>query len=301
MEPVLITNCLTKTYGKKNVVNQVNMRIEKGDIYGFVGKNGAGKTTLMKMVCGLANPTAGDFTLFGSDRLEEGRQKIGCVIEQPALFPGMTAKQNLIYYSKMRGIAKTVNISAVLQQVGLAGAENLKTKKFSLGMKQRLSIAIALLGEPEFLVLDEPINGLDPAGIHEVRQLLLRLNQEKKITILISSHILGELGKMATKYGIIDNGTLVEEFLADEMERRISHFIRIEVDDARLACKLLQEQCHIVQLEAFSDHSICIREQLDQCAEINETLVRGGVRVSHLAVEGQDLEMFFLNQMGGLR
>jgi len=296
---VLTTNGLTKTYRGKNVVNSVNMHVEKGDIYGFIGKNGAGKTTLMKMVCGLTRASEGDFLLFGSNDLGAGRKKIGCVIEQPALYPGMTAKENLVYYSKMQGCEKTTDIDALLNLVGLPDTGKKKAKKFSLGMKQRLSVAIALLGEPEFLVLDEPMNGLDPAGIREIRELLLDLHGKKQITILMSSHILGELGKIATKYGIINSGVLVEEFSAEELESRVKHYLHIAVDDCEKAKKVLAEKCNVTECRVLEDKTLCIYGQLEDAALLNRALVQNDVLVSRLAVEGQDMEMYFVNRMGG--
>ena len=297
---VLITKGLTKTYHGRNVVDAVNMKVEKGDIYGFIGKNGAGKTTLMKMVCGLTRTSAGDFTLFGSGDLGLGRKKIGCVIEQPALYPGMTAKENLIYYSKMQGCEKETDVDAMLQLVGLPDTGKKKAKKFSLGMKQRLSIAIALLGEPEFLVLDEPMNGLDPAGIREIRELLMELHEKKQITILISSHILGELGKIATKYGIINNGVLVEEFSADELDSKVKHYLHIRTDNHEKTQRILAEKFNIQGGKMLEDNSLCIYEQLENAAVINQALVQNGVMVSYLAVEGQDMEKYFVERMGGM-
>ena len=210
MSLVLETKMLTKKYRKQIAVNKVNMNIKKGDIYGLIGKNGAGKTTIMKMICGLIHSTEGDIKLFGSNDLNKGRNRMGCIIEQPALYGDMTAKENLKYYTKLLGITDYSNIDKLLDLVGLKNVDKKKCKNFSLGMKQRLSIAISLLNNPDFLILDEPINGLDPSGIKEIRELILKLNNESKITILISSHILGELNKIATKYGIIKNGTLLE-------------------------------------------------------------------------------------------
>lgn len=297
---VLTTKGLTKTYRGRNVVNNVNMHVEKGDIYGFIGKNGAGKTTLMKMVCGLTRTSAGEFTLFGSEDLGAGRKKIGCVIEQPALYPGMTARENLLYYSKMQGCEKTTDIDAMLKLVGLPDTGKKKSRKFSLGMKQRLSIAIALLGEPEFLVLDEPMNGLDPAGIREIRELLLDLHEKKQITILMSSHILGELGKIATKYGIINSGVLVEEFSAEELERRVKHYLHMVVSDSDKAVKLLAERFGIQEYRILEDGSVCIYEQLENAALFNQALVQNEVMISRLVSMGQDMEMYFVNQMGGM-
>ena len=297
---VLTTRGLTKTYRGKDVVNSVDMHVEKGDIYGFIGKNGAGKTTLMKMVCGLTRPSQGGFTLFGSDDLGAGRKKIGCVIEQPALYPGMTARENLIYYSKMQGCEKTTDVDAMLNLVGLPDTNKKKSKKFSLGMKQRLSIAIALLGDPEFLVLDEPMNGLDPAGIREIRELLLGLHAKRQLTILMSSHILGELGKIATKYGIINSGRLVEEFGAEELEERSKHYLHIAADDSDRACQILTQEFAVEKYKVMEDQSICVYDRIEEPAAINQALVQNNVMVSYLAVEGQDMEMYFVERMGGM-
>ena len=296
---VLTTRGLTKTYRGKDVVNSVDMHVEKGDIYGFIGKNGAGKTTLMKMVCGLTRPSQGGFTLFGSDDLGAGRKKIGCVIEQPALYPGMTARENLIYYSKMQGCEKTTDVDAMLNLVGLPDTNKKKSKKFSLGMKQRLSIAIALLGDPEFLVLDEPMNGLDPAGIREIRELLLGLHAKRQLTILMSSHILGELGKIATKYGIINSGVMVEEFSAEDLENRVKHYLHITVNDCEKAQRVLADKCNIRECRILEDQSLGVYEQIENAALINQALLQNDVLVSRLVSEGQDMEMYFVKRMGG--
>ncbi len=222
MDVILQTKNLTKKYGNKIVVDHVSMTICKGDIYGFIGKNGAGKTTLIRMVCGLAKPTIGNLSLFGSDHLVENRAKLGTVIESPALFPNMTARENLIVQCKLQNITDLRKIDEILELVGLHDTNKKKAKNFSLGMRQRLAIAIALIGEPELLILDEPTNGLDPEGIKEIRELIVHLNQAKGLTVLISSHILGELSKFATRYGIIHKGKLIEELTEEDLWKRCS-------------------------------------------------------------------------------
>ena len=212
MEYVLQTNGLTKFFGRKAAVNGINLNVRKGDIYGFIGRNGAGKTTLIRLVAGLASPTKGTIKLFEEDDLASQRSKTGTMIENPAVFPHMTARQNFQYYSLLLGLDPTTTVNDMLTLVGLQFTGKKKAKNFSLGMKQRLAIGISLLGDPEFLMLDEPINGLDPTGIKEIRELVLKLNQERNITILISSHILGELSKIANRYGVINNGVMVTEF-----------------------------------------------------------------------------------------
>lgn len=220
MESILKTTGLTKVYGGHQAVSNVSMNVHKGDIYGFIGRNGAGKTTLIRMAVGLAAPSAGSIELFGSSDLSKGRKRIGTVIESPAVFPHMTARQNLEVQCRMMGIKDKSVVNDTLLTVGLDPQDKKKARNFSLGMKQRLAIAIALIGSPDLLCLDEPINGLDPTGIIEIRELIQKLNEERGITVLISSHILGELSKLATRFGIIENGMLIQEFTAEELLKK---------------------------------------------------------------------------------
>ncbi|BCN32709.1 ABC transporter ATP-binding protein [Anaeromicropila herbilytica] len=299
MSMVLQTNNLTKRYGKQLALNKVNMNVEKGDIYGFIGRNGAGKTTLMKIASGLIRPSQGEITLFESKDLNRSRKRIGCVIEQPALYPGMTARQNLIYYNKLLGITDNHNVNEVLDLVGLHNTGRKKTKNFSLGMKQRLSIAISLLSNPDFLILDEPINGLDPSGIKEIRELIQKLNSENEITILISSHILGELAKIATKYGVIENGVMVDEFAATELEHRCKKCLSLEVNDTEKATYILKNKIQSTNFKVFDHGKICIYDCLDIPAQINKELISNDVLVSRVALDGQDIEAYFVKMMGG--
>ncbi len=300
MKHVLKTKELTKSYNQIPVVNNVNISVLKGDIYGLIGKNGAGKTTLMKMVCGLSQPTCGTFELFESSCVKEQQKRIGCMIEQPALYPNMTARDNLIYYNKLMGIRNNSNIDEILEVVGLTKAQKKKTKKFSLGMKQRLSIAIALLGYPDFLILDEPINGLDPTGIKEIRELILRLNKERNITILISSHILGELSKVATRYGVIESGNLVEEFTKEELEEHCKTCIKIVVDDVKKAAYVLENIVRSKDYKVVDERTIYVYDHLEEKRNINEQLVINGVAVEEMNLAGQDLEAYFMELMGGM-
>jgi len=220
MSCVLQTKELVKEYDGVKAVDHVSIEVREGEIYGFIGENGAGKTTLMRIVCGLAAPTKGSMTLFGSGNLVSQRHRIGCTIENPALYPAMTAMENMETQRLLLGIKDKSASARLLDLVNLGAAGKKKTKDFSLGMKQRLMISLALLGDPEFLVLDEPTNGLDPIGIKEMRNLFQNLNKERGLTILISSHILGELEKLATRFGIIRNGKMVSEFQAEELNNR---------------------------------------------------------------------------------
>ncbi|WP_130805691.1 ABC transporter ATP-binding protein [Senegalia massiliensis] len=299
MSMVLQTNYLSKKYDKQIAVNKVSLNVVKGDIYGLIGENGAGKTTIMKMICGLIFPNQGKIQLFESNNLEKGRKRVGCVIEQPALYPGMTARQNLIYYNKLLGISSYQNIDYVLDLVGLQNTGKKKTKNFSLGMKQRLSIAISLLGNPDFLILDEPTNGLDPSGIKEIRELILKLNYENEVTVLISSHILGELAKVATKYGIIKEGILVDEFAAVELENRCKKYLSLVVDDSEKAAYIIENNIKSIEYKVFDQGKICIYDLLDIPEKINKELVRNDVLVSSLTLEGNDVESYFVKMMGG--
>jgi ABC-2 type transport system ATP-binding protein len=298
MEYVVQTKDLSKTFAGKSAVDSVNINIRRGDIYGFIGENGAGKTTLMRMLCGLAEPTGGTMRLFESSDLEKQRHRIGCTIENPAIYPTMTARDNLEVYRILIGIADKEIVPELLDFVGLSGLGKKKVKDFSLGMKQRLMIAIAMIGDPEFLILDEPMNGLDPMGIKEVRDLLLKLNQEKKLTIVISSHILDELSRMATCYGVIHRGELVDEFSAPELERRCRRNIKIVTNDPRKAEHLLSTTIS-ANFETMPDGAIILYDRLDDAANINQLLVSNGIAVSVLSPDEQNLEGYFMDLMRG--
>lgn len=298
-EYVLVTEDVTKVYGKHKAVNRVSMHVEKGAIYGFIGKNGAGKTTFMRMVAGLAAPTMGQMELFGSKELEKQRIRIGTLIENPGAFGNMTARENLETVRRQFGITDKHAVEEMLEFVGLAGTGKKKVKNFSMGMKQRLGIGIALFRNPDFLILDEPINGLDPEGIIEIRELLLKLNREREITILISSHILGELSKIATHYGIIRDGALIEEFGAKELADRCRRCHKIIVDNTELAANILEEKLHITGFDIPQQNTVRIFERLEETEKTNRELVVGGVNVKESYLAGQDLEGYFMELLGG--
>lgn len=243
MEYVLKTNSLCKHYKNFKALNGVNMTVPKGSIYGFVGRNGAGKTTLIRLICGLQEPTSGDFELYGvkntDENISRSRRRMGAVVESPSLFPEMTAEENLRYQYRLLGIPDFGGISDLLKLVGLDKTGTKKVKDFSLGMRQRLGIAVALCGDQDLLILDEPINGLDPQGIIEVRELILKLNQERKITFIISSHILDELSKLATHYGFIDSGRIVREMSAEEVESACRKSLKVSVTDTAALANVL--------------------------------------------------------------
>lgn len=299
MEYVLTTENLTKIYGAKKAVDKANMHVKKGDIYGFIGKNGAGKTTLMRMVTGLAKPSGGSIRLFESDQLVKQRARVGSLIENPGIYGNLSAKGNIEYFRKLFGIKEAEQTDKVLSYVGLDSKDKKKARNFSLGMKQRLGIAIALLANPDFLILDEPINGLDPEGIKEIRDLLLKLNKEQEITILISSHILGELSKIATTYGIIKNGTLVEEFSREELKERCKRCIKVKVNDTKKAANILETVLGISEYEVLDGQEIRIFSNLDESGIINRNLVENQLEVTELRMAGQDLEGYFMELLGG--
>ena len=244
MEYILTTDKLTKAYGDKRAADEVSLHIKKGGVYGLIGRNGAGKTTVLKMICGLSRPSSGSVTFRGKEGAELSREmnKIGSLIETPGLFLKLTAYQNLKLKCILSGRDDHDYIESLLGQVGLENAGRKIVQNFSLGMKQRLGIALALVGDPEFIVLDEPINGLDPQGIAEMRDIIHRLSKERGMTVIVSSHILDELSKVATSFGIINDGKLIDEFTADELERKCGKYILLKVGDVEKAEKVLLER-----------------------------------------------------------
>ena len=297
METVLRTVGLTKRFGRASAVDHVIMTVNKGDIYGFIGKNGAGKTTFMRVVLGLSAPTEGTVELFGGLSPEEAGKKIGALIEAPGIFPHCTAKENMKRFAILKDEDES-KIDGLLDFVGLGDVGNKKAGKFSLGMKQRLGIAIAMLGDPELLILDEPVNGLDPTGMKEIRDLILRLNREKGITVLISSHLLDELSKIVTRYGIINNGVLVDEIDASEMKAKTGHRLIIVVDDVEKAVSLLEKEVGKDSI-GINGHAIGLSSGLDRTEELNALLVKNGVAVSSLSVKTDGLEKYFIEKVGG--
>ena len=281
---------ITKKFPGIIANDDVTLKIKKGEILAILGENGAGKSTLMKMIAGLVEPSEGSIELFGNFVPQTERYRIGCVIESPALYAELTAKQNLEVFRKAYGLSSKESVQQILKQVGLSQYENKIVKKFSLGMKQRLAIGIALLGNPDFLILDEPINGLDPTGIQDMRNFLLKLNREEHITIMISSHILGELSKIATKYGIIKNGKLIEEITAKELNEKCQCCLKIKASDTAQAAILIEKNLHTKNYEILSDNNIRIFEYVDNPGIVNSLLVNHGISVDECTVTKESLE-----------
>ena len=300
MEYVLATDGLTKQYRHFKALDHCSMHIEKGAIYGFVGKNGAGKTTLIRLICGLQEPTSGTYTLYGEENTQKGmekaRRRMGAVVETPSIYLDMTAEENLRQQYLVLGQPSFEGIPQLLKLVGLSGTGKKKARNFSLGMRQRLGIAIALAGSPDLLVLDEPANGLDPEGIVEIRELILKLNREQQITVLISSHILGELSRLATHYGFIDSGHIVKEISAGELEAACRKCIRLKVTDTKALARVLDEQ--------KCDYTILSDSEADVYGEIDVTdltlaLSGENCRVRSMQERDESLESYYISLMGG--
>lgn len=296
MNEIIRTEQLTKKYGNKFATNNVNLHVKKGEIYGLIGKNGAGKTTTMKMILGMSRPTSGSIQLFGSDDLDAGRRKIGSLIEEPGLYKEKTAYENLRLFGMLSG-ADESEIKELLDFVGLGDTGKKKAGEFSLGMRQRLGIAIAMLGNPELLVLDEPINGLDPAGIKEIRDLLLKMKHERGTTILISSHLLDELAKVTTCYGIINNGVLIEEFTAEELAEKTRSFISVKAGDLQKAANALDGVVDKSQIVVLED-TIMINDTSIDTSVIAEKIVNSGNKLYELTCKQRDFEQYFIERIG---
>ena len=304
MEYVLETDALSKQYKHFRALDGLSMHVPKGAIYGFVGKNGAGKTTLIRLICGLQHPTSGSYTLYGeksggsADGMALARRRIGAVVETPSIYAGMTAEENLRQQYLILGLPDFSGIPELLALVGLSDTGKKRARNFSLGMRQRLGIAIALAGNPDFLVLDEPVNGLDPQGIVEMRELILRLNREKQITVLISSHILDELSRLATHYGFIDRGHMVKEMSAKELMTACRKCIRVEVTDTKVLALVLDG----LGLE----YTVWTETEADIYGEIGVTelilrLAERGCEVKNIEKRDESLESYYMRLVGGER
>lgn len=304
MQEVIRVSNLTKIYGHKRVLNGVNVTLEKGQIYGLVGKNGVGKTTLMRILTGLTFKADGDYSLFGAreeKELLDACHRVGTMIETPAFYPYMTARQNLEYYRIQRGIVDKNRVEEVLEEVGLTDTGKKQFKNFSLGMKQRLGLALALLGSPELLILDEPINGLDPEGIVEFRNVLKRLNVEKNITMMISSHILTELSSIATCYGFMKDGKMVEEISAEDLESKCKACVEVAVSDVKKVTSLLETKLQCTKYEVLPQNHIRVYDYYEDPSVLSDLIVLNGVKLNLLEVKSTDLENYFLELLGGVQ
>lgn len=300
MEYVLTTRGLCKTYRNCKALNGLSMHVPRGSIYGFVGRNGAGKTTLIRLICGLQAPSHGSYTLYGVRNTMPGiyraRRRMGSVVETPSIYLDMSAEDNIRQQYRVLGIPSFDGVDELLQLVGLADAGKKTARHFSLGMRQRLGIAVALAGDPDFLVLDEPANGLDPQGIIEMRELILRLNRERQITVLISSHILDELSRLATHYGFIDNGRMLREISAEQLEEACRKCLRVEVSDTSLLARALDG----MQLEykILSDTTADIFAKLS-ISELDRALEAQGGELISMQERSESLESYYVNLVGG--
>lgn len=300
MDYVLTTNCLSKKYKHFQALNGLTMHVPRGAIYGFVGKNGAGKTTLIRLICGLQEPTSGEYTLYGRKNTEKeivkSRRRMGAVVETPSIYLDMTAEDNLRQQYHILGLPSFDGMNDILKLVGLENTGKKKAKNFSLGMRQRLGIAIALVGDPDFLVLDEPANGLDPQGIVEIRELILQLNRERQITVLVSSHILDELSKFATHYGFIDSGRMIKEISAAELEEACQKCISVEVSNTEILAHILDDM--------KIDYKILSERTADVYAKINVSrlaaaLAKENCEVISLRERDDSLESYYISLVGG--
>lgn len=298
---IVQSNKLTKKYKTTTALKDVDITIPQGSIYGLVGNNGAGKTTFLKILSGQIHPTGGTFTMLGAQKereYREVRKKTGAIIENPGFYPSLTAKQNLEYYRIQRGIPGTDLAEKMLEVVGLANAKKKKFEALSLGMKQRLGLALALMGEPELLILDEPINGLDPSGIIEIRNLLLKLNEEKNVTILISSHILTELENMATDYGFLNKGELVEQISADMLKEKCRSFLEVKVTNAKKYAALLESKLNCTNYKVMPDEAIHIMEKIEDLSEFSALAVNNGIGLLSFEMKEINLENYYINLIG---
>ncbi len=298
MSYIMTTTNLTKTYGKKDAAKDVSIHVREGEIYGLIGRNGAGKTTVMRMISGLSKPTSGSYQLNG-----ENKFGVGVLIESPGIYPNMSAAENLRLKCIAMGCYSKKYVDDLLLTVGLENAGKKNAGSFSLGMRQRLGIALALVGDPKMIVLDEPINGLDPQGIVEVRHTLEKLKEEKNITIMISSHILDELSKLADSYGIIHEGKLLDEFTTEELSSRCGQFIIIKTTDNHKAVALINKMDELTNGEVIAsiddDGNVRVVDVLDKTIEINKALMENNIGVKEIFIQRTSLEDYYLSVTGG--
>ncbi|MCX7746022.1 MAG: ABC transporter ATP-binding protein [Clostridia bacterium] len=303
MDYILQTFNLSKEFKHQKAVDNVNINVKRGEIYGFLGQNGAGKTTTIRMIMGIIKPTSGSIELFGEELISGSYNhfgRIGSIIETPGFYSNLTAIENLEIHRRLMGIPDIECIGKALKMVGLEGTEKKQVKNFSLGMKQRLGIARALLHNPELLILDEPTNGLDPFGIKEIRLLLLDLVQKRNLTVIISSHILSEVQQLANRIGIIHKGRLLEEIDYESLQKKNRHYIEIKVDDDKTSIVLIERKLNISDYKIVEPGLIRVYERLNDSGAINRTLVNGGIDVKSISLMNCTLEDYFIEMTGGV-
>ncbi len=297
---IIETKDITKKYGKYQVLNKLNIHVKENSIYGLIGKNGAGKTTLIRIICGLQDPTNGTYFINKIDNKTKDislvRKKIGAIIERPSIYEEMNAKDNIICQMKLVGLTNYQDVSKFLDVVGLSNVGNKKARYYSLGMKQRLGIALALVNNPNILILDEPINGLDPEGIIEIRELILKLNKEKHITILISSHYLDELSKVATHYGFIDKGRIIEEISSEELNKKLTSFIELKVNNLKSFTNYFKK--NNIPYEIKDNNIINIYKDYNIQKFITE-LTNNNLEIESITKKNESLEEYYINLIGG--
>lgn len=291
---------ISKKRGQTEILNHLNMTVYQKDIYGFIGQNGAGKSTTMKIIMSLIKETQGQLELFDSLDNQTNRSRIGAIIENPAFYPYMTAYENLKYYVQYKGIVEINSIEKVLKMVGLENVGKKKYKNYSLGMKQRLGLALALINHPDLLILDEPLNGLDPQGIVELREILSHLNKKYGITMLISSHILDELEMIATRYGFIHQGQMIEEITAEKLQEKLKKYISLDVENIGLASITLEQKLHTENFKVMDDHTIYLYDFVSESSQVATTLIQEGVILNKMNISNVSLENYYLSLIKGV-
>lgn len=291
---------ISKKRGQTEILNHLNMTVYQKDIYGFIGQNGAGKSTTMKIIMSLIKETQGQLELFDTLDNQINRSRIGAIIENPAFYPYMTAYENLKYYIQYKGIVEINSIEKVLKMVGLENARKKKYKNYSLGMKQRLGLALALINHPDLLILDEPLNGLDPQGIVELREILSHLNKKYGITMLISSHILDELEMIATRYGFIHQGQMIEEITAEKLQEKLKKYISLDVENIGLASITLEQKLYTENFKVMDDHTIYLYDFVNESSQVATTLIQEGVILNKMNISNVSLENYYLSLIKGV-
>ena len=303
MSPYAVeTYALTKQFGEELAVDNLSIHVEQGKIYGLLGRNGAGKTTTMRMIMGLVRPTAGEIKIFGRDYhqdVEQTYSRIGSIIETPGFYENLTGSENLKILARLRGIHREDEIHKALVTVGLDKEPRKVFGDYSLGMKQRLGIAAAIMHQPELLILDEPTNGLDPIGISEVRHFLMNLCRERQTTIMISSHILSEIEQMAETIGVMHQGRLIEEIQMEDLRKRKRQYVEFEVSDENRATLLLEDKLKLMDYSVHEGHTLRIYSHFNRRAEINQLFVENGIGVSKITISEEKLEDYFAGPIGG--